>query len=176
MATVYPQAVLTKDDGTTYDLSGFQSAVDGRNVQLVPTCNADAHGAGDLIAATEVLAAVTRANDVPGLLIGLTVARLDSTTGVDIRVWFLKANSSFGTESAAAAIADGDIDDILFYVDFAAGDFVSGGATNCFAQKTELARRLIPASGTDDVYIAITATGSVDLGAATDLVLTAHCL
>lgn len=158
------------DDGDVLTLTAFAP----RQVQIVPTCNTDAHTAGDLIAATEALAAVAPFDDVGCSLVSLKAVRLDSLTGIDIRVWFLKANSSMGSESSAFAVADGDADDILCWVDFVAADFVGLAATNCIAQKHNLNYPIIPATGTDDVYIAVTATGNVDLTAATDLLLMAE--
>lgn len=165
----YPKHILYDDAGNP-----LEGAFGSGYVQLVPSVNTDAHTSGDVIAATEVLAAICRGNDVTGILSGMTCARLDSATGIDIRVWVLKANSSIGTESSGIGIADGDMDDILGWVDFAAGDFVSGGSTNCIAQKRNINMTLVPASGTDDVYIAISATGSVDLTNTTDIVLAFH--
>lgn len=195
----YPVHMIAKADGTVVDPVPAGSAamaasvpvtiatndtqfgkLYGRFKQLVPTCNTDTHSSGDVIAATEVLSACTPGDDIPGRLMGMSVARLDSATGVDIKIWFLKANSGIGTESAALGIADGDMDDVLFTISFAAADFATGGSTNCFAQTNAtnypIARMLQPASGTDDVYIAISATGSVDLAAATDLVLSFDCM
>lgn len=150
-------------------------ALGGRQVQLVPTCDATACAQYDVLAATEVVTNAARANDKPGMLASLKLARLDATTCVDLRVWFLKANSSVGTENAAFSPADADADDLLFYVDFAAADFIgTTGMVNCFAQKHNLNYPFVPASGTRNLYVAIQVMGAagLDLGAATDLVLT----
>lgn len=163
----------TTDGGFNALLSAAEQ--DGREVQIVPTCDATAVAQYDVLAATEVITNAARAADIPVLLRSLKVLRLDSTTGVDLRVWLLKANVSVGAENAAFAPADADAVHLVGYVDLVAADFIgTTGMVNCFAQKTGLALRGIPATGTRDLYFAIQAVGAagVDLGAATDLVLT----
>jgi len=149
-----------------------------RTVQVVPTCDATACAQYDVLAATEVITNLAPANDVPAGLRKIAVARLDSATGVDIRIWLLKANSSVGSENAAFAPADADADDLIDYVDFVAADFVGPtGMVNCFAKK-DVEIWCQPASGTRNVYFAIQvmASGGIDLGAATDLVVTFQAL
>lgn len=149
-----------------------------REVQVVFTCDAAAVAQYEVLAATEVLTNLAPANDVLGCVRKITAVRLDSTTGFDFRLWLLRANSAVGNENAAFAPADADVDDIIDFVDFVAADFVgTTGMVNGFAKKdVEIWCR--PASGTRNVYAAIQAMGSggVDLGAATDLVVTFQAL
>lgn len=161
-------------DAAAASLVSILGAVRPRVVQVVPTCDATACAQYDVLAATEVITNLAPAADIPAGIRKITVARLDSATGLDFRVWFLKANSSVGSENSAFAPADGDADDLIDYVDFAVADFVGPtGMVNCFAKK-DVEIWAQPASGTRDVYFAIQvlASGGIDLGAATDLVVT----
>ena len=144
-----------------------------RTVQVVPTCDATACAQYDVLAATEVITNLAPANDVPAPLRKISARRLDSTTGLDFRVWLLRANSSIGNENAAFAPADADADDLIDFVDFVAADFVgTTGMVNCFAKK-DVEILCQPAAGTRNVYfgIQVMAAAGIDLGAATDIVL-----
>lgn len=169
MAASVPVTIATNDTQFT----ALLAALTVRTVQLVPTCDATACANLDVLAATEVLSTISRGNDIDCVLRSMTVTRLDSTTGLAMRIWFLKANSSVGAENAAFAPADADADDLLFYIDTAAADFKgTTGMVNCFAQYMNLDYNVKVATGTDDCYIAIQCLEAIDIGAATDIVLT----
>jgi hypothetical protein len=167
MAASIPVTVATNDTQFT----ALLAALTVRSVQIVPTCDATPCAQFDVLAATEVLATISRGNDIDCVLRSMKVRRLDSTTGLAMRIWFLKANSSVGAENAAFAPADGDADDLLFYIDTAAADFKgTTGMVNSFAQYMNLDYSVKVATGTDDCYIAIQCLEAIDIGAATDLV------
>lgn len=156
------------DDGDVPTLAKFTPRI----VQLVPTCDATACASGDVVAATEIWAAVTGFDDVGCYLVQLNVTRLDSATGLGLNIVLLKANSSIAAENAAFAVADADADDIIDIIPVVAADYTSLGTTNCIARVRNLRIPIIPVSGSDDIYVGIYCTEAVDLGAATDILLT----
>jgi hypothetical protein len=178
MSASVPTTIATDD---TIHLA-LLAAMRGRVVQVVPTVDATACAQYDVWAATEVITNACAAVDIPACLRSITAVRLDSATGLDFRVWLLSKNSSVGSENAAFAPADADADDLIGYVDFAVADFVGPtGMVNCFAQRpprdvsgNPIDLWCTPASGTKNVYFAIQvlAAGGIDVGAATDLILT----
>ncbi len=126
-------------------------------------------------AATEVITGAAAAADIPCCLRKITAVRLDAATGLNFRVWLLSKNSSVGAENAAFAPADADADDLIDYVDFAVADFIiTTGMVNAFARSQPLEIWCSPATGTADVYFAIQVldAAGIDVGAATDLILT----
>jgi hypothetical protein len=176
-------AVLVRQVGVTGAGSGATAAnqlteiaaLGARIVQVVPTVDATACAQFDVWAATEVLTGAARAADVPCCLRRIKAVRLDAATGLFFRVWLLSKNSSIGAENAAFAPADADADDLIGYVDFAVADFaVTTGMTCAFAQSQTLEMWCQPATGTANLYFGIQVldAAGIDVGAATDLILT----
>lgn len=173
MAASVPVTIATDDT----QHAAMLAAMGGRSVQVVPTCDATALAQYDVMAATEVFTNATRAVDINGILSALKVVRLDAATCPYLRVWLLSKNSSIGAENAAFAPADADADDLLGYVDFLAASFIgTTGMVNCFQQQLNINLPVKPASGTRDVYFGIQVmdAGGADLGAATDIIVTAE--
>ena len=107
----------------------------------------------DVLADTEVIAAVFRADDVGGILESLTVLDEDNN-GEDLRIYFLDADVVMGTEGSAISISDGDAVNILGSVTIAAADFEDLIGSKV-ANINNIGLVLQPASGTDDLYVAI---------------------
>lgn len=173
MAAAVPVTIATDDT----QHAAMLAAMGGRSVQVVPTCDATPLAQYDVMAATEVFTNATRAADINGILSALKVVRLDAATCPYLRIWLLSKNSSIGAENAAFAPADADADDLLGYVDFLAASFIgTTGMVNCFQQQLNINLPVKPAAGTRDVYFGIQVmdAAGADLGAATDIIITAE--
>ncbi len=155
------------DDGDTLTLTAFAP----RFVQLVPSISVTTIAANDVLAASELWAAVTPADDVGATLRQLNVTLLDRTTGVGLIVVLLKANVGIAAESAAFSIADADVIHVLDKIVLTAGDFTTNGAS-CNAQMRNLNIPIIPVTGSDDIYVGIVTVDGTTFGATTDVVLT----
>ena len=155
------------DDGDVLTLTAFAP----RLVQLVPSISVTTIAANDVLAATEVWSAVCPADDVGATLRQLNVTMLDRTTGVGIIVVLLKADVSIAAESAAFSIADADVIHVLDKITLVAGDFTTNGVS-CTACLRNLNIPVIPATGTDDIYVGVVTVDGTTFGAVTDVVLT----
>lgn len=131
-----------------------------------PTTVASAIDQDDVVADTEVISGIFRANDKGGILRSLTLLDGDDV-GEDLIIYFLSANVGMGTEDAAVDITDAEAEDILGSVTIAAADYTDLIASQ-IATVTGINLALMPASGTDDLYIAIvggaTNTGTYSAG------------
>jgi hypothetical protein len=124
-----------------------------RFVTMTMTVPSDAQDAGDVIAATQIVAACTPANDVPGVLHSATLIDTDDV-GVNIKAVFFSANTALGTEDSAPDIDDTEALTVLGIVDFAAADYVDLGGSK-YNTKTNIGLAVVPATGTDDIYMAL---------------------
>lgn len=154
------------DDGDVLTLTAFAP----RFVGLVPSISVTSIAANDVLAASEIWAAVCPADDVGCYLRQLNVHLLDRTTGVGLKIVLLKSNVGIGSESAAYSIADADVVHVLDEITLAAGDFVTKGAS-CMATLRNLNIPIIPVSGSDDIYVAVVSVDGTTFGAVTDVVL-----
>lgn len=155
------------DDGDVLTLTAFAP----RLVQLVPSISVTTIAANDVLAASEIWAAVCPADDVGCYMTQLNVTLLDRTAGVGLIVVLLKANVSIAAESAAFSIADADVIHVLDKIVLVAADFTTNGA-NCMAQIRNLRVPIIPVSGSDDIYVGIVSVDGTTFSAVTDVVLT----
>lgn len=143
--------VLSTEDKTALDAIAAQTRV--RYVTVSMTTPTDAQDAGDVIAATQIVAACTPANDVPAILHSATLIDTDDV-GVNIKAVFFSANTTLGTEDSAPDIDDTEALTVLGIVDFAAADFVDLGGSK-YNTKSNLGLAVNPATGTDDIYMAL---------------------
>jgi hypothetical protein len=134
-------------------LDSVSAKVATRFVTVSMTTPADAQDAGDVIAATQIVAACTPANDVPSVLQSACLIDTDDV-GVNIKAVFFSANTTLGTEDSAPDIDDTEALTVLGIVDFAAADYVDLGGSK-YNTKTGIGLAMVPASGTDDVYMAL---------------------
>ena len=112
-----------------------------------------AYASGDVIADSQVLTNIMRANDSTGILQSVTM--LDKADQkVAMTLYFLSANVAMGTENAAPSISDANSLNILGSVDIAASDWKDLGGT-AVASIKGIGLGLAPASGTRNVYIAV---------------------
>ena len=124
-----------------------------RYVTVSMSTPSDAQDAGDVIAATQAVAACCPANDQPGLLQSLVLIDTDDQK-VNIKAVFFSANTALGTEDAAPDIDDTEALTVIGIVDIAAADYVDlGGAA--VATIKNIGLPITPASGTDDIYVAL---------------------
>lgn len=106
----------------------------------------------DLLADAQIVAACTRANDVESLLQSIVVIDEDDNKAA-IRLIFLSASTSLGTEGDAIAMSDSMLREVLGVVDIAAGDYFDFGGGS-IVNKNGVGIVCKPASGTDDIYVA----------------------
>lgn len=167
VSTAVQRMTLASDDPAVAKLGSFQP----RLVQLVPSISVTTIAANDVLAASEIWAAVTSANDVGATLRQLNVTLLDRTAGVGLIIVLLKANVGIAAESAAFSIADADVIHVLDKIVLVAGDFTTNGVS-CTATLRNLNIPIIPVTGSDDIYVGIVTVDGTTFGAVTDVVLT----
>ena len=122
-------------------------------VTVSMTTDTSAQDAGDVIAATQVVAACTRGDDMPGILHSVTLIDVDDQKA-KLRLVLFDANTTLGTEDAAPDIDDTEVLTVQGFVDIAVADYYDLGA-NSVAHKSNLGIVVKPATGTDDIYMAI---------------------
>jgi hypothetical protein len=122
-------------------------------VTVTMTTATDAQDAGDVIAATQVVATCTRGDDMMSILHSVTLIDVDDQKA-KLRLVLFDANTSLGTEDSAPDIDDTEVLTVQGFVDIAVADYYDlGGAS--VAHKSNLGIVVKPASGTDDIYMAI---------------------
>lgn len=131
------------------------------------SCDTAAYASGDLIADSQAVDAVFRAADALGVIQSVQVIDEDDQ-GAAIDIYFLSANSSLGTENAAPSITDANARNILGVVSVAAADYKDLGGVKV-ATKTGVGIVAKPATGTDDLYVAVVSNGSTPTYTATGL-------
>jgi hypothetical protein len=129
-----------------------------RYVTVDMTAATNALTAGDVAAATQVVAACTAANDAPGILQSMVVIDPDDQ-GANLKIVFFSANTTLGTEESAPDIDDTEVQTVLGIVDVATTDYVDLGGSKV-ATKLNLGLPILPATGTDDIYVAIMAVAT----------------
>lgn len=142
------------DDGEVLTLNGICP----RFVTVSMTVPTDAQDAGDVIAATQVVATCCPGNDIPTTLHSVTIIDTDDQKAA-LYLVFLDANTTLGTEDVAPDIDDTEALTLQGApIDFAVADYKDlGGAS--YAGRNGLGMVLKPATGTDDVYMAIVLGG-----------------
>lgn len=110
------------------------------------------YAAGDLLADSQVLTNITRANNSTGVITSLLmIDKADQK--VAMTIYFLSANVSMGSENAAPSISDPSSLEIIGMVDIATSDWKDLGGT-AVARPSFQPFNIRPATGTRDVYIA----------------------
>lgn len=122
-------------------------------VTVSMTTPTSALAAGDVYAATQVVATCTQANDVCAVLHSCTVIDTDDQKAT-LRIVIFDANTALGAEDAAPDIDDTEILTVQGHITVEATSYVDlGGAS--YAHQSNLGMVVKPATGTDDIYIAI---------------------
>ena len=147
--------VITSSGAATVDGSGVTQGTYAAMqwVDVALSTDTAAYASGDVIADSQVVAACVRANDAFGVLQSLTLIDEDDQ-GVALTVLFLDANVSVGTENAAPSITDVNARNVLGWVSVATSDYVDLGGVRV-AFKSNLGMVVKPATGTDDIYVAV---------------------
>jgi len=123
-------------------------------VEVTLSLDTSAYASGDLLADTQIVAAATRANDAKAVLHSVTVIDQDDQKAA-LYIYLLSANVSMGTENAAPTISDANALEILGPpVAIAVADYYDLGGVS-IAGKDSIGKIVKPASGTDDVYVAV---------------------
>lgn len=127
-------------------------------VDVTLSLDTSAYTAGDLIADTQEVASAVRAADAKGVLQSVVVIDEDDQ-GAAIDLYFFSANVTMGTENSAPSISDANIRNLLGIVSVASGDYKDVGGAKV-AVKSGIGMIVQPASGTDDIYVAVVSNGS----------------
>lgn len=113
----------------------------------------------DVIADSQILAAVTRANDSKGFLIAFELTDEDDNTAIDMDIIFLSANVSVGTENAAVSISDANARNIIGVINILAADWNDHINSKMVSVGNKpgsmLSMPITPVSGSDDIYVAL---------------------
>ena len=135
-----------------------------RTVDLTFILDTNAYVSGDLLADTATLAAVVSADDALGYLVGFTLIDEDDQAAAIIEVVFMDQTASVGTFNNAAAFDTGNLDrNILGVVTVEASRWIDLGGSKLATitmQNAELPMLIKPASGTDDIGIALVTRGT----------------
>lgn len=131
-----------------------------------------AYAVGDIIADTEAISAAFRMDDKGGVLTTLTLYDFSDGTACALRVVFLTASTSLGSENAAPSLSDANGLTVPFWVDIPATGWVDWGGYKAYCL-TGLTIPVQPIAGTDDLAVAVvspsTASAAPDYVASTDL-------
>lgn len=128
-----------------------------RVVDLTLSLDTSAYADGDVLAATQEVASVTRENGGPALLESINLLDEDDN-GTALDLVFFDANVALGTENSAPNISDANARNILGIVSIATGDYVDLGGARV-ALKRDLGLILKAASGSRSIYVAAITRG-----------------
>lgn len=135
--------------------------VDGGRVRIInvnPTLDTSAYTANDVLFATTEVTAAVRANDAGGTVMSVTVIDQDDQRAGMV-LYLLQTNVALGTFNAAPSITDANSLNILGRIDIAASDWTDlGGTAVCSKQNLNIP--ILPASGTDDIFVAAVTLGT----------------
>lgn len=141
--------VTASEDPAPVSVSGPIQYVD-----VTLTTDTSAYASGDLIADTQIVAVATRANDAKAVLHSITIIDQDDQKAA-LYIYLLSANVSMGTENAAPSISDANALEILGPpIAIAVADYYDLGGVS-IAGKDSIGKIVKPATGTDDVYVAV---------------------
>lgn len=130
-----------------------------REVTLTFSPDTSILASGDVIADSQILASVVRANDSKGWLVAFDLTDEDDNTAIDMDLVLLSANVSMGTENSPISISDANARNILGVIRIAVADWNdhinSKMASIGNRQGSMLALPITPVSGADDIYVAL---------------------
>lgn len=122
-------------------------------VDVTLTTDTSAYASGDLIADAQVAAACVRSNDALGMCVSAALIDEDDQ-GVALTVHLYGTSASWGTENSAPSITDANARAWLGLIDFAVSDYKDLGGSKV-ALKSNQNIPIKPATGTDDIYVAV---------------------
>lgn len=154
---------MLKDDDSVFDLTMMLSNVEDGTSQIVVGSDDDvatvtlsldtgAYADGDVLADTQTMGALFRANGGTMILHSVQVFDLDDNAGA-LTLVFLNANTSLGSENSAPSITDANMTNIVATVRVYSSDYVD--FTNSqVAEVGNIGKLIEAASAADDLYIA----------------------
>lgn len=155
---------VRRNDGTIVDPDAPVAVDSGvRYVEVTLSTDTSAYAAGEVIADTQIVSTAMRQNDAQGLLQSITVIDQDDQKAA-LYIYLLSANVSMGTENSAPSISDANALEILgppIFIPSGAYDastnpngyYDLGGAS--IAGRDGVGKAVKPATGTDDLYVAV---------------------
>lgn len=141
-------------------LTGGGAKIGGntKTVDVTFSLDTNIYASGDLLAESQVIAACMRVDDSTGVLSGFSLHDEDDQ-GIEMDVVLLSANASLGTENAAVSITDANAREILGIINVASTDWKDLGGVKV-ATKLNVNQPIKPATGTDDIYVALITRGT----------------
>lgn len=127
-------------------------------LEVILSLDTNVYADGDVLADTQEIASAFRINDGLGRLRSLVVIDQDDQ-GVDMDIYLLDGNVSFGAKNAAVSITGANALKILAKIAIAAADYYDLGGVRV-AVKSGLDTILKAASGTDKLYVAVVSRGA----------------
>ena len=125
-------------------------------IDVTPTLDTSAYGAGDVLFDTTTIANAVRVAGGRAELVSVTVLDEDDQTAAALDLYFLRSNVSLGTFNAAPAITDANAREIQGYVSIAITDWKDLGGCKV-ATVRNIGLMLEPTSGRDLFVAGITA-------------------
>lgn len=146
----------TDGDFSTHNVNSVGDLrVDGGQVTYIDvtlTCDTSILAVGDVIADSQLVAGVVRANDANGVLHSVCIIDIDDQAQA-VDLVFMRTSTSLGTENAAISISAANLAaGLIGVVSVAAADyddFINAQA----ATLTNLGLAIDPVAGADDIYI-----------------------
>lgn len=153
----------TKLDSANASLDDIETAVESttpvvndagvKYVDVTISADTSAYASGDLIADAQIVAACVRLDDATGALHSIMVLDEDDQ-GAAFTIYLSSVSTTWGTENSAPTITDTVARSILGFVDVATTDYKDLGGSKV-AIKSNCGIAVKPATGTDDIYVAI---------------------
>lgn len=133
----------------------------GREVDVTFTTDTSIYASGDVLADTQAIANFTRAADQGSYLTRFVLFDQDDNTAADMRVLFLKANVSLGSENSPPSISDANGLNIISNVLVASSAWYDmGGFKMAEVDLSKMPLWMTPASGTRDIYVGLITLGT----------------
>jgi hypothetical protein len=138
--------------------SGAKIGGNTKTVDVTFVLDTSIYASGDVLSDRVAIAACMRVNDGTGVLSGFTLHDEDDQ-GIELDVVFLSADVAVGTINNGPSITDANARNILGIVNVAADDWIDLGGVR-IATKLNVNLPVKPATGTDDIYVALITRGT----------------
>lgn len=130
----------------------------GAVVQVTPVCDTSQLSANDVLFPTTAVANAVRNSGGKSELVSVVVLDEDDNAAANMRLWFLAANTTFGSANSAPSIDDAGSRDLLGSVDVASALFLDLGGMKVATVKN-VGLVVAPTTGTT-IYVAATSEGT----------------
>lgn len=131
---------------------------DTKSIDITLSMTAEAHHAGDVLAATQEIALAASSTGGGTELVSLIARDKDDQTAAATTLYFFDANTALGTEGSAPDIDDTEIDSMVGMVVIPASAWVDMGASKV-AVMPNIGLLMHPATGTS-LYLGATTAGT----------------